>query len=372
MCTIKSMAEESWRWMEVMGRSAAMSTSTSSRSMTSRALLAWTVVIEPSWPVFMAWIMSRASPPRHSPTITRSGRMRRAFLTRSRIVYSPAPSMLGGFVSSVTTCSWCSRSSVVSSMVTMRSLKGMKLLSTLSIVVLPVPVPPLTRMLRRATTQARRNVAALRLMLPISMQVVHRQPLGGELPHREAGPLDGQRRNDGVHARAVGQPGVDQRLALVDPPAHLGHDPLDDRLGHLVGNEAAAAALDDAVALDVDLVAADDHDFRDRRGAEQVLQRPEAENDVLQVLLQRPQDHVLPQLVVQVRADEVENVVEAALHAMDLLAHVAAFGQVEPLAEEFQQSVQLGLALRHERGRQVELVGGQHGHVEDVVGRPSP
>ena len=132
MWTIRSMAEASWRWIEVTGRSAAISTSTSRRSITSRALLAWTVVIEPSWPVFMAWIMSRASPPRHSPTMIRSGRMRRAFFTRSRIVYSPAPSMLGGFVSSVTTCSWCSRSSVVSSMVTIRSLKGMKLLRTLS------------------------------------------------------------------------------------------------------------------------------------------------------------------------------------------------------------------------------------------------
>ena len=41
---------------------------------------------EPSWPVFMAWSMSSASPPRHSPTMMRSGRMRRALRTRSRIV----------------------------------------------------------------------------------------------------------------------------------------------------------------------------------------------------------------------------------------------------------------------------------------------
>ena len=127
MCTIRSSAEASCRWIDATGRSAAISTSTSSRSITSRALLAWTVVIEPSWPVFMAWIMSSASAPRHSPTMIRSGRMRRAFFTRSRIVYSPAPSTFGGLVSSVTTCSWCSRSSVVSSMVTIRSLNGMKL-----------------------------------------------------------------------------------------------------------------------------------------------------------------------------------------------------------------------------------------------------
>ena len=53
--------------------------------MASRALLACTVVIEPSWPVFMAWSMSSASAARHSPTMMRSGRMRRAFLTRSRM-----------------------------------------------------------------------------------------------------------------------------------------------------------------------------------------------------------------------------------------------------------------------------------------------
>ena len=48
--------------------------------------LACVVVSEPSWPVFIAWSMSSASPPRHSPTTMRSGRMRSAFFTRSRIV----------------------------------------------------------------------------------------------------------------------------------------------------------------------------------------------------------------------------------------------------------------------------------------------
>ncbi len=61
MCTIRSSAETNWRWIETTGRSAAISTSTSSRSITSRELLAWTVVIEPSWPVFMACSMSMAS-----------------------------------------------------------------------------------------------------------------------------------------------------------------------------------------------------------------------------------------------------------------------------------------------------------------------
>ena len=102
----------------------------------------------------------------------------RSSSTRSRIVYSPAPSMFGGFVSSVTTCSWCIRNSVVSSIVTIRSLKGMKLLKMFSSVVLPVPVPPLTRMLRRSITQARRNVAAGVLMQFSLHQVVHASAAG--------------------------------------------------------------------------------------------------------------------------------------------------------------------------------------------------
>jgi hypothetical protein len=52
-------------------------TITSRREITSRGELAWIVVIEPSWPVFIACSMSSASSPRHSPTTMRSGRMRR-------------------------------------------------------------------------------------------------------------------------------------------------------------------------------------------------------------------------------------------------------------------------------------------------------
>ena len=58
----------------------------SMRLSASRGELAWTVVSEPSWPVFMAWSMSSASAPRTSPTMMRSGRMRSALRTRSRWV----------------------------------------------------------------------------------------------------------------------------------------------------------------------------------------------------------------------------------------------------------------------------------------------
>ena len=80
-----------------MGSSSpAMLIMVSSRHMASRGVLAWTVVIEPSWPVFMAWIMSSVSAPRHSPMMIRSGRIRRAFLTRSVAVIGAPALDIGG------------------------------------------------------------------------------------------------------------------------------------------------------------------------------------------------------------------------------------------------------------------------------------
>jgi hypothetical protein len=128
--------------------------------------LACTVQIDPSWPVFIACNMSSAAASRTSPTTMRSGRMRRALRTRSRMRTSPRPSMLAGRASSRSTWSWCSCSSAASSIVTMRSSDGMKLDSTFSVVVLPAPVPPDTRMLRWPRTQEARKSAAARVMVP--------------------------------------------------------------------------------------------------------------------------------------------------------------------------------------------------------------
>ena len=136
----------------------------------SRGELAWPVDIEPSWPVFMAWSMSSASPERHSPTMIRSGRMRRALRTSSRIGMAPLPSMLGGRDSSVTTCSWRSCSSAASSIVTIRSSFGMNDERTLRVVVLPEPVPPDTKMFNRASTHARRKSNMSAVAVPNRMR----------------------------------------------------------------------------------------------------------------------------------------------------------------------------------------------------------
>ena len=154
-CTTRSMASLTWSRMAAKGISTSLiEASVSSRDKASYVLLACTVDSDPSWPVFMACSMSRASPPRTSPTMIRSGRIRRELRTRSRMVIEPLPSAFGGRVSSRTTCSWPRESSAASSTVTIRSRAGTNWDSALSRVVFPDDVPPDTTMLTRARTQA--------------------------------------------------------------------------------------------------------------------------------------------------------------------------------------------------------------------------
>ena len=143
-----------------------MVTMFSSRVRASRGRLECSVPIEPSWPVFMACRRSIASGPRTSPRMMRSGRMRSAFFTRSRMLTSPLPSRLGGRVSSRTTCGCCMRSSAASSMVTTRSPLSIMPESALSSVVLPEPVPPDTTRFSRQRAAMRSTVAMAAEMLP--------------------------------------------------------------------------------------------------------------------------------------------------------------------------------------------------------------
>jgi len=114
--------------------------------------------------------MSSASAPRHSPTMMRAVRMRRALTTRSRMAIRPLPSMLAGRASSRTRFRWLSLSSAESSMVTSRSPIGMNWLTTLSNVVLPEPVPPEIRMFCRIFTASSRKSAISSVMLPKRMR----------------------------------------------------------------------------------------------------------------------------------------------------------------------------------------------------------
>ena len=115
------------------------------RTTASWALPACSVVNDPSWPVLMASSMSIASRLRTSPTTIRSGRMRRAFTSKSWMLTAPSPSMDASRASSRTTWGWCvNLSSAESSMVTIRSPCGISQESAFKSVVLPDPVPPAT------------------------------------------------------------------------------------------------------------------------------------------------------------------------------------------------------------------------------------
>ncbi len=195
-------------------------------------------------------------------------------------------------------------------------------------------------------------------------QVVHRHPLDGELADGKARPPGGQGRNDRVDTRTIGQPRIDQRSAFVDPPPHLGHDPFDDAFGNLLRNEAAARTLDHAAPLDVNLVALHDHDFRDGGCPQQVLQGPEPKDGVFEVFLQGAQQDVLAQLGVQVNPHGPGHFGKPLLQEVNLLADIRNAVQVQLLANVLQQVVEFGFALGHQRGRHVELVGGDARQIE--------
>ena len=111
--------------------------------------------------------------------------------------------------------------------VTIRSPAGTNDDSALSVVVLPEPVPPLTRMLSAGAHRARQQVAQRRLPGPGGDQVVGAQPARAEAADRQHRPVERQRRDHDVDARAVGQPRVAQRLGLVDAAPERREDPLD-------------------------------------------------------------------------------------------------------------------------------------------------
>ena len=133
----------------------------------SLALLACKVVMEPSWPVFIACIMSNVSAPRHSPTMIRSGRMRSALRRSSLVSMAPTPSTFAARDSKRTMWPPSSRSSAASSMVITRSVVGMATEAALSIVVFPTPVPPEKITFSRPATMARSRSAVALVSVPI-------------------------------------------------------------------------------------------------------------------------------------------------------------------------------------------------------------
>ena len=116
---------------------------------------------------------------------------------------------------------------------------------------------------------------------------VERDRLFGEFTDRDGGAAQRQRRDDDVDAAAVLEAGVGERRGLVDAAADLVDDALGDLEQMLLVAELDLGELELALALDVGLVGAVDHDVADRRVGEQLLERAEAEQLVDQHLFER-------------------------------------------------------------------------------------
>src|SRR3984885_3850852 len=260
-CTITRMAAAIWPRIEVtVIGSPAMPIICSSREMASRGVLAWIVAIEPSWPVFMACNMSKASSPRHSPRMTRSGRMRSAFLTRARWRISPLPSIDGGRVSMRPTCGCCNCSSAASSMVSSRSFSEMKADSALSMVVLPEPVPPEMISVTRAFTAAASNSAICGRSAPTSISLL-----------RLNGFLENLRIDINGPSMATGR-----TATLTRAPADGGDDLVNDAQKMRLVLEAHAGRFQHAMPFDIDAFVAVDQDVVNGGVLEQRFERAQA------------------------------------------------------------------------------------------------
>ena len=198
---------------------------------------------------------------------------------------SPLPSMFAGRVSSETTCSWSSWSSAASSIVTIRSVSGMKLGEHVEERRLAdagaardqdvqLPADAALRATRRSSGE---SVPRSTRSLAVSASAENLRMVR----HR---PLERERRDDHVHARTVGQAGVDHRRGFVDAAADGRDDPLDHAHQMTVVGKARVGLVQHAGALDEHLIVAVHHHLGDRVVAEELIDRPVAEHLVDHVL----------------------------------------------------------------------------------------
>ena len=245
----------------------------------SRVLLAWIVDMLPSWPVFMACSMSNASPPRTSPMMMRSGRIRRALRTSSRCVTSPLPSRLfgprlethhmrllqlqfGGVLD-------CQNSFVFS---------AMNRDSAFIMVVLPDPVPPEMMMFSRQREAISNALGDGRRQRAEFDQLGEIDWLFAELADGDVGPVQCQRRKHDVDAGPVLKPGIDHRAGFIHPPADRSGDALADASKMLRVAKPNGGSHSLATPFDEHTIRPVDHDIADRVIGQQWLQRTQADN----------------------------------------------------------------------------------------------
>jgi len=114
-------------------------------------------------------------------------------------------------------------------------------------------------------------------------QLIGGQRAGAKAADRERRAVEGQRRNDGVHTRAVRQTRIDHWRRLVHAAPHAGDDAVDDLQQMAVVAERSAHLLQQSAFFHKHVVLAVHQDVGDLGIAQQRLQRPEAEYLVQQV-----------------------------------------------------------------------------------------
>ena len=342
--TTRSIASAIWSRIAASGSpTSAISASVSSRRSASAPLPAWIVQSEPACPVLSATSRSSASGPRTSPTISRSGRIRSALRTSRRIVTSPRPSRFGGRASSRTTCG--SAQPQLGGVLDRHDALGGIDERGERAERRRLPRPGAAADQQRA---ARRDRAAEELEQrprerPVGEQVRRREPARAEAPDRQQRTVERERRQHDVHARAIGQPGVAQRLGLVGAAPERRQDPL-DRVAQLgLAAEPHVGLREAPAALDPHRLGPADEQLVDRRVAQQRLQRPEPDRPLGhprgERLARRGVEHA--RLALDERADPRGGVVAGARLA----------GAVDqPVAQRPGEAVEgIGRGLHHDR-----------------------
>ena len=106
-------------------------------------------------------------------------------------------------------------------------------------------------------------------------EVAGREPARAEAADRQQRAVERERREDDVHARAVRQPRVAERLGLVRAAAERREDPLDHVAQLGLAAEADARRLEPAAALDPHRPGAADHQLVDGGIVQERLERAE-------------------------------------------------------------------------------------------------
>ena len=110
-----------------------------------------------------------------------------------------------------------------------------------------------------------------------SDQIGHTIRVCGEPPDGDDGPVQRERRNDRVDARAVRKAGVHHRRRFVDAPPDPGHDTVDDLHQMRVAMKGRVRPFELAAALDVNVSRPVDEDVGYDGVLHQRLEWPEAE-----------------------------------------------------------------------------------------------